>query len=451
MTSKATADRLSVVVADDERNIRKTLRACLESLECEVAEAANPRELEEALDRGTCDLILLDLKFGAASGLELLPEIVARRPEAAVSMITAYATVETAVAAMKAGAADYLPKPFTPAQIERLVTVIRERRRLKHRIRDLEERLATGVPAPELETSVPAMRTALETLVRAAAHDVPILLRGENGTGKSLLARMVHGKSARAADPFVTVNCPTLSEELLASELFGHVRGAFTGAVRDQAGKVEAAEGGTLFLDEIGELSAALQVKLLRFLQDREYERVGETRTRRADVRVLVATNRDLDADVAAGRFREDLLYRVNTVEVRVPPLRDRRDDIPRLAQRFVEFHARATGQPLLCIPPDVEARLASYAWPGNVRELKNAIERASIFATEGRISLEGLPERIAGGPPAGPWIGGSFTIDEVERAHIAGVLATHSVQEEAARVLGIDSSTLWRKRKRQS
>src|SRR5262249_13877979 len=289
----------------------------------------------------------------------------------------------------------------------------------------------------------------LDLIQRAAASDVTVLFRGESGAGKGVFARRLHASSARKEGPFVTVNCPTLSAELLASELFGHTRGAFTGAVREQEGRVEAANGGTLFLDEIGELSPALQAKLLRFLQDREYERVGETRTRRADVRVLAATNRDLDADVKAGRFREDLLFRLNVVEITVPPLRERPEDILPLAQHFLSCLARSARRSTLELSESAKAALLAYAWPGNVRELRNAIERAVILWPSNVLEREAFPERIAGSVAQGPKIGGDVTLEQLEREHILRVMARTRTLEEAAAILGIDGSTLWRKRKR--
>ncbi len=276
-----------------------------------------------------------------------------------------------------------------------------------------------------------------------------MLLRGENGTGKGVLARTLHLHSRRHDFPFVMVNCPTLSEELLASEMFGHVKGSFTGAVRDQAGRVEAAEGGSLFLDEVGEISPALQAKLLRFLQERQFERIGETRTRQADVRVVAATNRNLEEDVADGRFREDLLYRLNVVEVVVPALRDRPEDILSLARQFLAFFARAIGRPVPELSPATEQILRTYHWPGNVRQLRNAMERAVILWPSATIEPEALPEQMLS-PEAGvPTIGGDFTLEDLERRHILAVLARKATVEEAAHTLGIDTSTLWRKRKR--
>jgi NtrC-family two-component system response regulator AlgB len=293
------------------------------------------------------------------------------------------------------------------------------------------------------------VRALLEIVARAAPSDAAVLFRGESGTGKGVLARALHNQSKRQGQPFVLVNCPTLSEELLASELFGHAKGSFTGAVRDQAGRVEAAEGGTLFLDEIGELPANLQAKLLRFLQEKQFERIGETRTRRANVRVVSATNRDLDADVRGGKFREDLLYRMNVVEVKVPALRERREDILPLARHFLDFFARNTGRRVPALVPEAERALEGYDWPGNVRELRNAIERAVILWPSDHLPPQAFPDRIAGARERGPHIGGDFTVEAVERAHILAVMGRAPSVDGAAGILGIDASTLWRKRKR--
>jgi NtrC-family two-component system response regulator AlgB len=301
----------------------------------------------------------------------------------------------------------------------------------------------------DLESASSSMRSVLEVVTRAAQADVSVLFRGESGTGKGVLARAMHLQSARRERPFVTINCPSLTEELLASELFGHAKGAFTGAVRDQPGRVEVAEGGTLFLDEIGDLPASLQAKLLRFLQEKRFERVGETRTRKADVRVVAATNRDLEVDVRSGHFREDLLFRLNVIEVRIPSLRERHEDIVPMAQRFLTFFARAVGRPVPTLSPAAEKVLAGYAWPGNVRELRNAIERAVILWPSSVIEPQALPERIAGTRERGPYVGGPFTLDEIERAHLTAVVAQSKTMDEAAAALGIDDSTLWRKRKR--
>jgi NtrC-family two-component system response regulator AlgB len=439
---------LRALVVDDEKNIRTTLAVCLEGLGCKVLQAANGAAALEALRIEPFDLAFCDLRLGQESGLELLPRLLAERPELEVIFITAYATVDTAVEAMRRGAKDYLPKPFTPAQIRHLVERAQERRALTRRVFDLEGRLAEAAPEAVLDTGSPRMQAVLQTIERTSGHDVAVLLRGENGTGKGILARVLHAHSPRRDGPFVVVNCPTLSEELLASELFGHARGAFTGAVRDQEGRVEAAEGGTVFLDEIGEISPALQAKLLRFLQEKRFERVGETRTRAANVRIVAATNRDLEAEVREGRFREDLLYRLNVVEITVPALRDRPEDVLSLARRFVVFFARQAARQAPELSPAAERVLVSYRWPGNVRELRNAIERAIILTPGQVLEPESFPERIAAQPTT-PTLGGDFSIEDLEREHALRVLARAPTIEDAARVLGIDASTLWRKRKK--
>ncbi|MBI3249492.1 MAG: sigma-54-dependent Fis family transcriptional regulator [Deltaproteobacteria bacterium] len=440
---------LSVLIVDDEKNIRTTLALCLEGMGCTVVAVASAQAALAALNRQAFDLAFLDLRLGETSGLDLLPQLLAESSNLTIVVITAYAQVETAVEAIKRGAADYLPKPFTPAQIRHSVEQLMARRDLTYRVRALEEQLQEVMPDADLETDSPRMRLVLDVAKRAAQSEATVLLRGESGTGKGILARMIHASSARATGPFVVVNCPTLSEELLASELFGHAKGAFTGAVRDQAGRVEAAQGGTLFLDEIGEISPGLQAKFLRFLQDREFERVGENKTRRAEVRVVAATNRDLETDVKTGRFREDLWYRLNVIELRLPPLRERGEDVLRLARRFLLFFARSSRRAPLEFSRAAEAALVAYAWPGNVRELRNAIERAVILWPAQVIEPQAFPESLTSHAYATPQVGGDCSLEAVEREHILRVLARMPTQEEAARVLGIDPSTLWRKRQK--
>ncbi len=439
---------LRVLVIDDEKNIRTTLALCLEGLGCKVEQAACMSAALEALRLEPFDLAFCDLRLGQESGMELLPRLLAERPGLEVIVITAYATVDTAVEAMRRGAKDYLPKPFTPAQIRHVVDQSRDRRALERRLSDLETRLVDAAPDVVLETASPRMQSVLEVIGRAGGHDVAVLLRGESGTGKGVLARLLHSRSPRRDRPFVLVNCPTLSEELLASELFGHARGAFTGAVKDQEGRVEAAEGGTVFLDEIGEISTGLQAKLLRFLQEKQFERVGENRTRTADVRIIAATNRDLEAAVKAGRFREDLLYRLNVVEIVTPPLRDRPEDILPLARRFIAFFARQGARQAPELSAAAERVLLGYPWPGNIRELRNALERAVILTPGQVLEPESFPERIAAQPTT-PILGGDCSSEDIEREHVLRVLARAPTLEDAARILGIDTSTVWRKRKK--
>jgi NtrC-family two-component system response regulator AlgB len=445
----AARTRSEVLVVDDEKNIRATLAVCLEAIGCSVTGAGTSDAALAAAGRKPFELAFVDLRLGSEDGMALVPRLLAARPGLAIVVITAHATIDTAVEAIKLGAVDYVAKPFTPAQIRHVVDQIAARRTALARVADLEALVADELPEFDVATQSPQMRHALELAIRAAGSDAPLLLRGENGTGKSTLARLIHARSKRVGRPYVTVNCPTLSEELLASELFGHAVGSFTGAVRDQPGRVEAAEGGTLLLDEIGEISPALQAKLLRFVQDKEFERVGETRTRHADVRVVAATNRDLDADVKAGRFREDLLFRLNVVEIEVPPLRERQADILAMAHRFLAFFARAANRPAPELAPAAEQALVAYPWPGNIRELRNAMERAIILYPARTLGREALPGRIAGQTSAVPQLGGDFTLDQIEREHIERAIARTATLDDAARLLGIDASTLYRKRKR--
>jgi NtrC-family two-component system response regulator AlgB len=444
----ADAPPLEVLVIDDEKNIRAGLRVCLEAMGAHVVEAASAEAARAASLRQPFDLAFIDLRLGDVNGLTLIQPLLAQSPLLEIVVVTAYGTVENAVEAIQLGARDVLQKPFSPPQIRALAEKVESRRGLAQKLRELRKQVTSSTPELALESRSPRVRQLLSILAKASAHDVSVLLRGENGTGKSVLARQLHALSARAPKPFIVVNCPTLSEELLASELFGHARGAFTGAVRDQPGRVEAAEGGTLFLDEIGELPPSLQAKLLRFLQDRAFERVGENQTRSADVRIVAATNRDLEAEVKAGRFREDLLFRLNTFELVLPPLRDRREDILPLAHRFLALFDRSDDGARFELSPDAEAALVSYDWPGNLRELRNAMERAAILAAGTRIGRDLLPERITGRPLL-PQLGGDHTLDELEREHIQRVLARAATAEEAARILGIDVTTLWRRRKK--
>ncbi len=440
---------LNVLIVDDEKNIRHTLRVCIEASGGSVSEASSAEAALEVMGRTTSDLAFLDLKLGTQNGLDLIPRLLAENPNLAIVVITAYATIETAVEAIRRGAWDYLPKPFTPAQIRHTMDRALKQRSLARRAADLESQLSTETPDILFESASAAVHAVMAMVARAAQSDAAVLLRGENGTGKGVLARALHRQSKRSERPFVLVNCPTLSEDLLASELFGHAKGAFTGAIRDQVGRVEAAEGGTVFLDEIGEMPGNLQTKLLRFLQEKQFERVGETKTRQADVRVVAATNRDLEADVRDGKFREDLLYRLNVVEMKVPALRERREDILPLAIHFLAFFARATGRAVPELSPAAEHALEDYAWPGNVRELRNTIERAMILWPSPRLEPQAFPERIAGAKERGPHVGGEYTVEAIERAHILAVMARAPSLDAAAAILGIDSSTLWRKRKR--
>ncbi|HEX3149301.1 MAG TPA: sigma-54 dependent transcriptional regulator [Gemmataceae bacterium] len=439
---------MNLLVIDDEASLRRTLRTALESMGHRVAEAGTSAAAMEAARRERFDLAFLDFRLGRERGLELLPKLLEVGPLPIV-VITAFASFDSAVEAMRKGAFDYLPKPFTPDQLRMVLDRAALVGGLRGRVASLEDQVGALNPDGELETEEPAMRHVLDVALQVAATEATILLRGESGTGKGVVARAVHARSKRANRPFVTVSCPNLSAELLESDLFGHVKGSFTGAVADKVGKVDAAAGGTLFLDEVGDLPMPLQPKLLRLIQDREFERVGDPIPRVADVRLVAATNRDLEVDVRAGRFREDLLYRLNVIEVTLPPLRARRKDVLPLARRLLTFLARQTAKPVIGFTTEAEAALEAYPWPGNVRELRNAIERGVILARDDRVALGDLPASLTSRPGMTVELGGNVTLDDLEKEHIRRVLATSPSLDEAAHTLGIDPSTLYRKRKK--
>jgi len=438
-----------LLIVDDERNIRRSLVTFFESLGHTVRAAESGTQAVAMLAETQFDLVLTDYRMAEMSGLELLREIKKRAPESLVILMTAFATVENAVEAMKSGAYDYVTKPFSLEQIQHTVD-----RALQVKVLQAENRALRSAidESPLLDSHSPAMQRLLETAQQAASSDATILLTGESGTGKNMIARQIHRWSRRHDKPFVVVNCTTLSEELLESELFGHVRGAFTGAVKDKPGRLEAANGGTVFLDEIADLTPTLQTKFLRFLQDQNFERVGGEHTIHVDARIIAASNRDLESEVGSHRFREDLYYRLNVITLRVPPLRERREDILPLAEWLLNVAALRNGRPGLALSPGATTALANYRWPGNVRELRNAIERGTVLMRGETIAPDDLPdslfhdtaERLAA-TPAAP----SASLDEVERDHIARVLAASATLEEAADTLGINVTTLWRKRRR--
>jgi NtrC-family two-component system response regulator AlgB len=444
---------MHVLIVDDEENIRKTTTVALESAGHDVSAAEDGTTALRLVDGSQFDAVLLDLKLGAESGLDLVPEMLKRAPQLSIVVFTAFASIETAVEAMRRGAADYIPKPFTPDQIRQALAKILTTRRLQGHVADLEWRLHADAPEAVLATAEPAMQKVYDIVFKAAATPATILLAGESGTGKTVIARAVHERSPQRENAFVTISCPSLSRELLESELFGHVKGAFTGAAGNTWGKVALADSGTLFLDEIGEMPLEIQPKLLRLLQEKEYERVGETKTHRANVRVVAATNKDLPKTVQEGRFREDLFYRLNVIAVRLPPLRERIGDLMNIARSYLDFFAAQCGKHMAGFTPAAEKAMNQYAWPGNLRELRNAVERAVILSTGPEIDLEDLPDGAR--EPSGPGsdsavrLGGSVTLEALEEEHIRHVLATGRPMEETAQILGIDPATLYRKRKR--
>ncbi len=433
--------KATILLVDDEQNIQKTVRIALEAGGFGVTAFLNPLQAVEAMKEERFDIGLFDLKMQPIDGMQLLREARVLAPEMTVVMMTAHGSIDSAVEAMKLGAFDYLQKPFELSELQRFVEKVYDHHRLKTEVSLLREELRRTLDTGMLVTRSEKMHSIIDLAMLVASSGISVLIEGESGTGKELLAHLIHDNSPRGAQPFVTVNCSALAETLLESELFGHVKGAFTGAAKDRQGRFSAADGGTVFLDEIGEIPPPTQVKLLRFLQNREFERVGETTTSKVDVRVLAATNRDLEEAVTAGSFREDLYYRLNAVKIKLPPLRERQEDIPLLCQHFLtKFSSSAE------IAPGVLAALQAYPWKGNVRELENVMERAVILSRGETIQMFHLPEefQILMAPA-----NGAMSLEDMEQQHIIKVLRIAKDFDEAASILRIDPATLWRKRKK--
>jgi len=446
MPQQSSPTSLNILVVDDEINIRKTLAMSLESDGHSVIAVSNARDALDEATRRPFDLAFVDLRLGRELGLDLVPDLLAQSPWMRIVIITAHGTIDSAVETMKRGAADYLTKPFTPAQVRLVTERVAKLRALEQKVAGLEG--AADQPDAEIsfESSSPSLHRVVALARQVAKNDATVLIRGESGTGKGVLARAIHSWSHRSAKAFAVVSCPSLSAQLLESELFGHVKGAFTGAVQDNAGRIAASDGGTLFLDEIGDLPIELQPKLLRFVQDRQYERVGDAVTRRADVRVIAATNVKLEEAVRAGRFREDLLYRIQVVQIEMPPLRERPEDIVFLAGRFLATLGRGRG--IVGFTDEALAALAAYQWPGNIRELRNVIERAAILCQGDRIGPAYLPS-VGAGKGETASLGDPIPLSQLEEMHIRRVLARSKSLDDAAKTLGIDVATLWRRRRK--
>jgi NtrC-family two-component system response regulator AlgB len=444
---------MRILIIDDERNIRSTLSVMLQGLGHEVVDVGDSQTALKELDAAQFDMAFLDLKLDGENGLDVLPELLRGNAKLDVVVFTAYASIDSAVEAMRRGAADYISKPFTPEQIRQTLRKISKTRSLEGKVATLEARLSTDAPPATVESIEPAMERAFTLAFKAANSPATVLLLGESGTGKSVLARAIHERSPQKEKPFVTISCPSLSGELLESELFGRVKGAYTGATSDTWGKVAVADGGTLFLDEIGELPLTIQPKLLRLLQEKEYERVGESKTRRANVRVIAATNRNLEAAVREKTFREDLYYRLNVISIRVPPLRERPRDLRQMAANYLKFFSGQCGKRVIGFTSEAQAALDTYTWPGNLRELRNAIEHAVIFASGPEVTPADLPEQLSpagsGQPNDNVRIGMKVPLEQIENEHIRRVLAQTTTMEEAAQMLGISRGTLYERKKK--
>ncbi|MDA3957597.1 sigma-54 dependent transcriptional regulator [Oceanispirochaeta sp.] len=439
---------LNILVVDDEANIRKTVSYCLSSLGHEVIAVSNGKDALEVVKKQRIHLAFVDLRLEETNGLELIPEILRESPGIKIVVITAHASIDTAVEAMRVGAVDYVAKPFSADRIKVLARQYTQICFLELENATLKADISEVQPESHWESNNPQYQKTLELLKTAAESEATILLQGESGTGKSLIAREIHKWSSRSAGVCGTISCPSVPAELLESELFGHVRGAFTGAVKDNPGRIRNCEGGTLFLDEIAEMPLPLQAKILRFLQDREYERIGDSRTCRADVRIIAATNGDLAALVEQNLFRKDLFYRLEVISVTLPPLRDRREDIPTLAQTFLNHFSRVNHKQGFTFSSETLNIMQSFSWPGNIRELKNVVERTIILNKPCVIKPDDLPQKMQQ-----PGITDSIdqellTLAELEEMYINRILKQTSSLKKASLILGIDQATLWRKRK---
>ena len=445
-----------ILLADPDPRTQHDLRALLTDRGFELDAAADVQQALEPVADGDVDLVLCDLALPGGGGLRLLQEVRALRAETAVVLLSAFGSVQDAVQAMQHGAADFLGKPFAPDQVLVAVDRALEKSALQKENHALRSALDDRLRLDNVVGQDPRMQAIFKTVKTVADTRTTVLITGESGTGKTLLARALHQLSSRRSGPFVEVNCGALPESLLESELFGHVKGAFTGAVRDKAGKFEAAQGGTIFLDEIGTSSPAFQIKLLRVLQDRLVERVGDTRTIPVDVRIVLATNKDLEAAVAAGEFREDLFYRIHVVAIEMPPLRARQSDVPTLAAHFLRRFAQEHGRETLRFTDAAMAALVAAPWPGNVRQLENVIERAVVLGSGPLIDVGDLPALSptaavgAATPPplaAGPVLPLRDELATAERHIIERALQQcDGNRERAARVLGVNRSTLFHK-----
>lgn len=440
---------MKILLVDDEKNIRQTLTVSLKGLGHDVVAASSAEEALQLLKSQRFDFMLTDYRMGGKSGIDLIRGAKGLDHPPITVIMTAYASFDNAVTAIKEGAYDYIAKPFSNQQLGHLLEKVGKMVELR---RENEQLRSQSFRSDYFSAqSSPAMQRLEEFIRKVAPTDASVLLVGESGTGKTELAKLIHARSDRSARPFVVVNCATLTETLLESELFGHVRGAFTGAVQDHVGKLELANRGTVLIDEIGDLSLNGQARLLRFLQEKVIERVGGTAPIVLDVRVIAATNRNLEEAVKDGRFREDLYYRLNMFESSVVPLRHRMDDVPVLIQKFLREvllsnHESQDKE----IPDSVMKKLLAHSWPGNIRELKNTIERLVLLSRGRSILEDDLPDsiRISQHPKRDTQSVRLISLSDVEREHIEGVLSMEHNQERAAEILGITTVTLWRKRK---
>lgn len=439
-----------ILVIDDEESMCNFMEIMLSKEGYEVAVTTSATSGIERVREQPFDLIIADLNMPEMTGIDVLKEVRRFSPDQELIVMTAFASVDTAIEAMKEGAADYITKPFKVDEIKLVIEKSISRRRLLSENAQLKRQLKDDSSFDNFIGRSEAVVQVKKMAKRIAGSDSTVLIRGESGTGKDLVAQAIHQLSPRSGGPFVTINCAALPENLLETELFGHKKGAFTGAIRDKDGLFKVACGGTFFLDEVGNTSLAIQVKLLRVLEDRKIIPVGDTKPIDVDVRLIAATNADLEDDVRAGRFRSDLFYRLNVIPVSIPPLRERMEDLPLLVDHFIRKFTEKAGESPREVSDEAMSALSGYAWPGNVRELENVIERAVLLNRSGRIEVEDLPEKLVKPDASGivqheqPL---TPTLESIEKAYIHYVMSqTDGKKSEAARILGIDASTLYRK-----
>jgi DNA-binding NtrC family response regulator len=433
-----------ILVIDDEVNILKTIELSLNSAGYSPEVFSNPIDGLERAKEIYFDLAFIDLKMQPMNGIEVLQKLKSISPDITVILMTAHGSIETAVEAIKSGAYDYITKPFTHKEFIHIVERVYEHHRMSKKIKSLNYQLDEKYEDENFVYLNKAMKEILSTAKNVSDSDIPLLIEGESGTGKEVLARFIHKNSLRKENPFIVINCSAIPENLFESELFGHVKGAFTNAIKDRMGRLELADTGTVFLDEVAEIPKSMQVKLLRFLQSMEFERVGESITRKIDIRLISATNRDVDSDLSSGILREDFYYRVAGVKMKLPPLRERKDEIPLLLSYFTKKYA---GEKEFLFEEETKKFLSDYDWPGNIREFETVIKRLLVFAKNNVAKPEHLPTEILNFKPkqtAQPY----YKMEELEKQHIMEILKIASNTKEAAKILGLSETTLWRKRK---
>lgn len=434
-----------ILVIDDEQNILKTIELSLTANGYSPEVYSNPVDAIKRTKEIFFEVAFIDLKMQPLDGIATLEEIKKNSPDTTIILMTAHGSIESAVEAIKKGAHDYITKPFSHKEFIHYVEKAFEHHRLTKQIRGLTIQIQETFEHETFVTTNQSTKKILSIAKEVADSNIPILIEGESGTGKELLAKYIHSNSQRKDNPFIAINCSAIPENLFESELFGHVKGAFTTAIKDRIGRLELADGGTLFLDEVADIPKQMQVKLLRFLQNMEFERVGESITRKVDVRIISATNRKVENDITSGHLREDFYYRIVGVRFNIPPLRERKDDIEVLLNYFISKYGN---QRNITIQEEVKKLLLDYDWPGNVREFETVVKRLLVFAKDNIIKSDYLPEEIKNFFPKQTQLTTPQKIDELEKQHIIDVLKIAPTAKEAAKILGISETTLWRKRK---